>query len=81
MQDGHMNRPGFETLARHPSLTAEEKEQLRLLMSTAVFQRAMMLVYEHVAMTALVHVARGEPADVVSPNVVFGQLWEMCNGE
>jgi hypothetical protein len=80
MQDARMDRPGFETLAKHPPLTVEEKEHLRVLLTTAVFQRAMMLVYEHVALTALAHVARGEPADVTSPNVVFGQLWEMCDG-
>lgn len=80
MQDVRMEKPGFETLATHPPLTVEEKEQLRMLLTSGVFRRATMLVYEQVAMTALAHIARGEPADVTSPNVVFGQLWEMCDG-
>jgi len=70
---------GYETLAKHEPLEQAEREALRILLSSGVFQRAMMLVYQAHAYAAVFAMARGETVDVNAPNVVFGQLWEMCN--
>jgi hypothetical protein len=71
--------------ARHEPLSKEERLELKQIMQSKVFKRACSLVYENIARQSLAKLVDHDAKIIAefnrSPDIVFGQLLEMCDGE